>query len=71
MRMFLTRLGKNCKLIINGDIVQQDIYGLSGLEDAISRFKFSRVSSVGIIEFTSKDIVRHGLIKEIILAYDS
>lgn len=71
MRMFLTRLGKNCKLIVNGDIVQQDIYGLSGLEDVLSRFKFSRVSSVGIIEFTSKDIVRHGLIKEIILAYDS
>ena len=69
MEMFLTRLGENCKLIINGDIRQSDLYGPNGLKDVIDRFKFSRVPEVGIVEFTIDDIVRNGLIRAILLAY--
>ena len=65
--MFLSRTGNNCKVIINGDTKQSDIRGTSGLEDAINRI--SNVNKVGVIEFTTDDIVRSGICKDILLAY--
>lgn len=67
MKMFLTRIGKNCTVIINGDLAQSDIRGQSGLEDAVKRI--SQINGVSVIEFTEDDIVRSGIVKDILLAY--
>lgn len=68
MKMFLTRIGINCSMIIDGDIKQKDIPGKSGLEDAIERISY--IPSVKIIKFDKSDIVRSGLVEEIITAYE-
>lgn len=70
MKMFITRMGDNAKLIINGDLRQIDLDRdvRSGLRDGMSRLK--RIPSVGIVEFERKDSVRHGMMKEILDAYD-
>ena len=67
MKMFLTRIGENCKVIINGDIAQSDLKGNSGLSDALYRLK--NVKKVGLVQFGIDDIVRSGICKEIIKAY--
>lgn len=67
MKMFLTRIGENSKVIINGDIAQSDIRGESGLNDAVKRLHSIR--SVGVVEFTIEDIVRSGIVKDILIAY--
>jgi phosphate starvation-inducible PhoH-like protein len=69
MKLFLTRIGDNCKVIIDGDIEQKDIPTQSGLSDAVSRLKHTR--KVGIVEFTVEDVVRSGIVKDIIKAYSS
>jgi len=68
MLMFLTRIGRNCKVIVDGDIRQKDVNGTSGLLDAINRLK--NVPSVGMVNFTIDDCVRSGLVKHILRAYD-
>ena len=68
MKLFLTRIGENCTVIIDGDIAQKDVRGKSGLEDAIQRLK--GVPSIRIVEFTVDDIVRSGIVRDIIIAYD-
>lgn len=67
MRMFLTRIGEGVKVIIDGDLDQQDISERSGLADAMRRLVY--VNSVGIIKFDVEDIVRSGIAKEIVKAY--
>ncbi len=67
MKLFLTRLGQYSRVAVNGDIDQQDIEGLSGLQDAVNRF--TGMSKVGIIEFDEDDVVRSGLVKEILQRY--
>ena len=67
MRMFLTRIGEDVKVIIDGDLDQQDINERSGLADAMRRLV--RVNNVGIIKFDVNDIVRSGIAKEIVMAY--
>lgn len=67
MLMFLTRIGQNCKVIVSGDIAQSDINGVSGLEDAIARLH--AVPGVAVVEFEEDDIVRSGLVREIVKAY--
>lgn len=69
MKMFLTRIGEGSKVVVNGDIAQKDIRGISGLEDAIRRV--AHIPSVKCIEFTRNDIVRSGLVQEIVAAYDA
>ena len=68
MKMFLTRIGENCRVVVNGDIRQKDITGPSGLEDAVKRL--THIPSVKHIEFTKADIVRSGLVQEIIESYE-
>jgi len=68
MKLFLTRIGENCKIIINGDYSQKDIRGKSGLEDAIQRVQ--HISGCEVIEFSQKDIVRSGLVQRIVEAYE-
>lgn len=66
MKMLLSRIGKNCKLIFSGDTEQSDIPD-SGLEDAINRL--DGIEGIEIIEFLDEDIVRSKMCKAIIMAY--
>jgi phosphate starvation-inducible PhoH-like protein len=68
MKMFLTRIGEDCKVVINGDIRQSDIRGPNGLSDAVD--KLGGLASVYIHHFDYGDIVRSGLVKSIIDRYE-
>ena len=70
IKMFLTRMGFNSKMIITGDITQIDlpISQKSGLIDALEILK--SVKGISNIEFNVKDIVRHKLVQEIVKAYE-
>lgn len=71
LKMFLTRLGINGKMIVTGDLTQIDLPASqqSGLKDAIERFQ--HIKGISIVHFTQKDIVRHPLVKHIVSAYAS
>jgi phosphate starvation-inducible protein PhoH len=60
IRMFLTRIGENCKIVMTGDPMQSDIRGINGLSDAVKRF--NNIPDIGIVEFSDKDIVRHPIV---------
>jgi len=66
MKMILSRIGKNCKIIISGDQDQSDITN-SGLEDAAKRLE--RIEGIEVVRFMDSDIVRSKLCKDIIMAY--
>ncbi|MEY8700463.1 PhoH family protein [Streptococcus ferus] len=70
MKMFLTRLGFNSKMIVNGDISQIDLPKnvKSGLIDASEKLKGIR--QIDFVHFSSKDVVRHPVVAEIINAYE-
>lgn len=70
IKMFLTRLGMNAKMIVTGDITQIDLppTTTSGLIQAMQILK--GVAGIGKIEFTKKDIVRHRLVQRIVEAYE-
>jgi phosphate starvation-inducible PhoH-like protein len=70
MKMFLTRMGPESKMIITGDASQIDLPGnqRSGLKEAARIL--SHVTGIGFIELTEKDVVRHKLVKDIIEAYN-
>ncbi len=69
IRMFLTRIGENCKVVITGDPLQTDIKGTNGLVDACKRLE--GVNDLGIVRFTNKDIVRNPIVVEIEERYTS
>lgn len=71
MKMFLTRLGENSKMIVTGDPSQVDLpYGqTSGLVEAIEILP--EIESVSKIAFKASDVVRHRLVTEIVNAYDA
>lgn len=62
MRMFLTRIGENSKMIICGDLDQSDIK-IDGLKEAFDIFK--DIPSIGFVELTEESIIRHPIIKAI------
>ncbi len=70
IKMFLTRLGQDSKLIINGDITQVDLKPnqKSGLDDAMNVLQ--KIRGIGFVELDHKDVVRHHIVKDIIKAYD-
>lgn len=70
MKMFLTRLGFNSKIVITGDITQIDLpdHRKSGLLQAMNVLK--DIDDIAINRFTDKDVVRHKLVQDIILAYE-
>lgn len=70
IKMFLTRLGMNAKMIITGDVTQIDLLptATSGLVQAMQILK--GVKGIGKVEFEKKDIVRHKLVQRIVEAYD-
>ena len=71
MKMFLTRLGFNSKMVITGDITQIDLPNgaRSGLKDAIRILK--GIDDIDTVMFSAKDVVRHRLVQDIIKAYDN
>ena len=71
MKMFLTRLGLNSKAIITGDVTQIDLPKgtSSGLVEAAKILK--DIEGIAFARFSEKDVVRHRLVKDIILAYES
>lgn len=68
-KMFLTRMGKSAKFIINGDASQIDLpkNQQSGLSYSVKVLE--GVKGIGIVRFDEKDVIRHDLVKKIILAY--
>ena len=71
MKMFLTRLGMNAKMIVTGDTSQIDLPRTvqSGLLQAMRILK--GVKGIGVIEYKKKDIVRHPLVQRIVDAYEA
>lgn len=66
MKMMLSRIGKNCKMIFSGDTEQSDIPD-SGLADAVNRLQ--NIEGIEIVNFLDSDIVRSAMCKKIIMAY--
>ncbi|WP_326983758.1 PhoH family protein [Chryseobacterium sp. MYb264] len=71
MKMFLTRMGMNAKFIITGDPSQVDLppKQQSGLKEAMRILK--DVKEIGFVHLTEEDVVRHPVVKKIILAYNA
>lgn len=69
IKMFITRMGKNSKVLINGDINQDDLRGRSGLDYCIS--KLSRVDGVGVCELGYEDIQRNDIIGRVLTALEN
>ena len=71
MKMFLTRIGFGSKVIITGDASQKDLPGdaTSGLDVAMKVLK--KIDDIGFCQLTSKDVVRHPLVQQIVQAYDA
>ncbi len=70
MKMFLTRLGFNSKMVITGDLTQVDLPNgrLSGLKDALGRVQ--SIEDIGMSVFRGGDIVRHPIVQSIVDVYD-
>lgn len=70
IKMFLTRLGLNAKMIVTGDVTQIDLppQAASGLVHAMQVLR--KVQGIGRVEFEKKDIVRHKLVQRIVEAYE-
>ncbi len=71
MKMFLTRMGKDAKFVINGDPGQVDLprRSISGLKEALLVLK--NTEGIGMIYLDDKDVIRHKLVKKVIAAYKS
>jgi phosphate starvation-inducible PhoH-like protein len=70
MKMFLTRIGFGTKAVVTGDVTQTDLPAnqSSGLSHSLNILK--NIEAIGIVNFTSGDVVRHPLVQSIVEAYD-
>jgi phosphate starvation-inducible PhoH-like protein len=70
MKMFLTRLGENSRMIVTGDPSQVDLPPgqVSGLAEATRLLK--NVEGIGLVAYTAEDVIRHELVARIVDAYD-
>jgi phosphate starvation-inducible PhoH-like protein len=70
MKMFLTRLGENSRMVVTGDLTQVDLPqgARSGLTDAVETL--GSVEGIAVIHFTEADVVRHPLVTRMVRAYD-
>jgi phosphate starvation-inducible PhoH-like protein len=70
MKMFLTRMGTDSKIVVSGDVTQTDLppNTRSGLNDGIARLK--HIKGVSVVKLTRADIVRHRLVQQIVHAYE-
>jgi len=72
MKMLLTRIGENSRIVITGDLEQHDRKDeINGLEDFLNKFKGKRSSSISSVEFLNDDIQREEVVKEVLEIYDS
>ncbi len=71
MKMFLTRMGENARIVVTGDVTQVDLppETVSGLADAVDRL--SDIPGIGIVTLDRSDIVRHPLVQAIVNAYET
>lgn len=70
MKMLMTRLGENSRLVITGDLEQYDrVNEINGLEDFLDKFKGKRSASITSVEFTKSDIQREEVVKEVLDIY--
>ena len=70
MKMFLTRLGENSRMVVNGDLSQVDLPKgtVSGLRDSLETLK--GLTNISSVRFSASDVVRHGLVAKIVKAYE-
>jgi phosphate starvation-inducible PhoH-like protein len=70
MKMFLTRMGQNARIVVTGDTSQVDLppATVSGLADAVERLR--NVPGIGVTTLDRSDIVRHPLVQAIVNAYE-
>jgi phosphate starvation-inducible PhoH-like protein len=70
MKMFLTRMGPDSKMIVTGDVTQIDLprNQHSGLKDSVRILR--NVKGIGFVELSERDVVRHKLVRDIIEAYN-
>ena len=70
MKMFLTRMGENARIVVTGDVTQVDlpVGTVSGMYDAVERLK--TVPGIGIVYLHKSDIIRHPLVQAIVNAYE-
>ena len=71
IKMFLTRIGENSKLVVNGDPSQIDLINKSNSGLIKSRNVLKKINEIKIIEFDHTDVVRHPLVSKIIKAYQN
>jgi phosphate starvation-inducible PhoH-like protein len=69
MKMFLTRLGFNSKMVITGDITQVDLPTGRGSGLRQARKVLRRIPGVAFVELTAEDVVRHRIVASIVEAY--
>ena len=70
MKMLMTRLGENSRMVITGDLEQYDrSQEINGLEDFLDKFKGKRSSSITSVEFQKADIQREEVVKEVLDIY--
>ncbi len=71
MKMFLTRMGQNARIVVTGDVTQVDLPAdtVSGLADAVDRLR--DIPGIGIVTLSRADIVRHPLVQAIVNAYET
>lgn len=68
IKLFISRMGQNSKVMINGDVKQTDLHSRSGLFDSIDRCR--PIDGVGISELTYEDIQRNGILGEVLRALE-
>jgi predicted ribonuclease YlaK len=77
MKMLVTRLGENSRIVITGDLNQSDIQTENGLNDIMKRINYfylhnnASIKGINIVEFTNTDIERSEIVKTIINIYDN
>jgi phosphate starvation-inducible PhoH-like protein len=70
MKMLLTRIGENTRLVITGDCEQNDMrHGMNGLEDFLNKMKGRRSDSIGSVEFGTDDVEREKVVREVLEIY--
>ena len=69
MKMLCTRIGENSKLVITGDLEQNDIKGKNGLDDLLDKIRGRRSTSINSVEFNDEDVEREEVVKEVLDIY--
>ena len=69
LKMFLTRMGRNAKFVITGDVTQVDLprHQRSGLEPVVARLR--GVEGIAVIDLDEKDVIRHELVTRVLSAF--